>query len=171
MSFKRTILEIAKSIPKQQFTVEELRDLCERELPVMDTSKLHSKVYKTMWVLKKEGLLDCKVSEDSPRHNKWHLTSAGYSLLDSTSTDTEGLELIYKQGLQDLIDALRGKLSDFSAQLAILSSEVQQYHELSKEFPNLSPKLKSIFQDAKQRAVVYQGRIRAIENTLKEIEQ
>lgn len=171
MSFKRLVLEISKSIPKPQFTVEELRSLCERDFPTMDTSKLHAKVYKTMWVLKKEGLLDCLVSEESTRNNKWFLTADGHSLLDSANTEAESLELIHKQGLQDLIDALKGKLSDFSVQLAIISYEVQQYHDLSREFPNLSPKLKPIFQDAKQRAIVFEGRVKAIENTLKEIEQ
>ncbi|RWU08868.1 hypothetical protein EGC76_11010 [Pseudidiomarina gelatinasegens] len=171
MSFKRLVLEIATSIPTNEFTVEDVRKLCEPDFPTMKQSKLHSKVYKTMWALKKDGFLDCIASDLSPKSNIWSLTSSASTMHHKTDLVADSLKKIQEQGIQDLIDALKGKLSDFSAQLAILSSEIQQYHDLSKEFPKLSPKLKPIFQNAKQQAVIYQGRIQAIENTLNEIEQ
>jgi len=171
MSFKRSILELANSISTQEFTVEDIRKLVQEDFPRLKASDLHAKTYKAMWVLKKEGFFTCEPSGEGRRLKKWTLTSKACSVIESTSPEAQVSNVSHQEGMTDLISYLKGRLSDFSAQLAILSAEVQQYHDLSKEFPNLSPKLNTIFQEAKQKAVVYQGRMRAIENTLSEIER
>jgi len=60
------------------------------------------------------------------------------------------------------------KLSDYSTALASASAEAQEYQELSREFPELKQSLQSKFISAKERAVMYQGRLSAIENVLQD---
>lgn len=169
MSFRQAVIEAICTISDQDFSVNEVREICESSYPSMPYKKIHSNVYKYIWALTQEGYLECHVNEKNNRNNRYSITPVGYHKMglgvNEPSTQDEYPEPVIPEVKQRLLQ----RLSDYSAELAAHSAEVQEYQDLSHQFPQLTAILQSKYQAAKENALRLQGRVKALESAIEEL--
>uniref|UniRef100_UPI00404849E9 hypothetical protein n=1 Tax=Rheinheimera sp. TaxID=1869214 RepID=UPI00404849E9 len=166
MSVRKTLLALIQQHRLDNFTISDLKSLCTGLITATSSKQLGVKIYKQVWVLRQEGVLTVSKHPTEPQKNTYSLSDNGQKLAENLSTTETPAAIKTKPGLQ----ALQRKLSDYSSALASASAEAQEYQELSREFPELKQSLQSKFISAKERAVMYQGRLSAIENVLRDLD-
>jgi DNA-binding PadR family transcriptional regulator len=164
MSVRKTLLALIQQHQLDNFTISDLKSLCTDLIAATSSKQLGVKIYKQVWVLRQEGVLTASKHPTDPQKNTYSLSDNGQQLVETMSTAAIPSAIKTKPGLE----ALQRKLSDYSSALASASAEAQEYQELSREFPELKHSLQSKFMLAKERAVMYQGRLSAIESVLQD---
>lgn len=168
MSVRKTLLAIIHFHQLAQFTIGDLKNLSREKINANSPEQLSSKIYKQVWVLKNEGHLELHKHPADPQQNTYTITKSGMELIMSLKFDklAHPVTKTKSKGL----DSLNLKLSKYSSELARASAEAQEYQDLSQEHPELTESLQSKYVSAKERAVMYQGRLTAIENVLRDVE-
>ena len=164
MSVRKTLLALIHQHRLDNFTISDLKSLCTGLITATSSKHLGIKIYKQVWVLSQEGVLSVSKHPTEPQKNTYSLSDNGQQLAETMSTAAIPAATNIKP---DLV-ALQRKLNDYSTALASASAEAQEYQELSREFPELKHSLQSKFMSAKERAVLYQGRLSAIESVLQD---
>lgn len=172
MSVRKTLLSLIQKHQLNHFRINDLKELCRGVIPADSAEHFGNKIYKGVWNLKQEGILEVGKHPDDPKQNTYFLTRPGkelyQSVLPESASDVESLPA--QPSKKTHIESLKRKISDYSSALASASAEAQEYQELSREFPELKQCLQTKFMAAKERAVMYQGRLFAIENVLKDFD-
>ena len=164
MSVRKTLLALINQHELVDFTINDLKSLCINRISANSTKQLGIKIYKQVWILKQEGVLTVHKHPTLPQKNTYSLTDDGQHLIETISNAAMPAAIKTKPGLE----SLQRKLNDYSTALASASAEAQEYQELSRELPELKQSLQSKFMSAKERAVMYQGRLSAIESVLQD---
>uniref|UniRef100_UPI00404823EA hypothetical protein n=1 Tax=Rheinheimera sp. TaxID=1869214 RepID=UPI00404823EA len=164
MSVRKTLLAVINQHRLNNFTISDLKSLCTDYISANSSKQLGIKIYKQVWMLRQEGVLTVSKHPTEPQKNTYSLSDNGQQLVETMSTAAIPAATNIKP---DLV-ALQRKLNDYSTALASASAEAQEYQELSREFPELKHSLQSKFMSAKERAVMYQGRLSAIESVLQD---
>ncbi|WP_397471276.1 hypothetical protein [Rheinheimera sp.] len=168
MSVRKTLLAIIHHHQLTQFTIGELKLLSRGQISASSPEQLGTKIYKQVWVLKNEGHLELDKHPTEPQQNTYTLTKSGNDLILSMEFDKLAQPVSTAKSIG--LDSLNLKLSKYSSELASASAEAQEYQQLSKEHPELTASIQSKYVSAKERAAMYQGRLSAIENVLRDFE-
>lgn len=164
MSVRKTLLALIHQHRLDNFTTNDLKSICSGLIAATSSKQLGIKIYKQVWVLRQEGVLTVNKHPTEPQKNTYSLSDNGQQLVETMNSAA----VPTANNIRPDLVALQRKLNDYSTALASASAEAQEYQELTREFPELKHSLQSKFMSAKERAVMYQGRLSAIESVLQD---
>ena len=159
MSVRNTILALIKRHRMDNFTLNELKEHCKDNVRSKSKNHFNSLIYKTLWVMEKNGFLTSVQNPLSSNEKIYSLTEKGF-LVEEPSQETAKS--------QNSFESLSHRISDYSVSLAEASAEAQEYQDLSLKWPESKGFLEERYIEAKSRAAHFKGRLTAAENFLRE---
>lgn len=171
MSLRNILLWLINSHQLNNFLISDIKELCRGHVSSKTEEHFNRKVYKGIWSLTKQGILTMQRHSPDRQLNTYSLTAAGIAACSSILKEAHSYTptLDSSTDIAVNLELLKNKLSEYSAALAAASAEAQEYQELARELPELFTTLEAKFLVAKERAVMFQGRLAAIENVLKDL--
>jgi DNA-binding PadR family transcriptional regulator len=169
MSLRNTLLGLINLHLLHNFKICEIREIARKNISAKSEKHYSTKIYKGIWLLKREGLLAIVNHPSDPKKNTYSLTELGKSVIATTLKETVSYTPASQADNASKLEPLKNRLSEYSSALAAASAEAQEYQELARELPELFTSLEAKFLVAKERAVMFQGRLAAIENVLKDL--
>ncbi|MDP5032823.1 hypothetical protein [Paraglaciecola sp.] len=166
MSVRKILLGIIHQHQLVNFTINDLKLLSKDHISANSNKLLRTKIYKQVWLFLQEGILIVNKHPSEPQKNTYALNNNSQGLLKPINTVVT--QTFNATKIKSELETLQKKLGDYSSALASASAEAQEYLELSQELPELIHSLQSKFLSAKERAVMYQGRLSAVENVIRD---
>lgn len=166
MSVRKIIIDTIQRYKLSTFTLDELRKQIATREDVEYSASVEKGLYKNIWNMKKNGLLQLTKAQDSK---------------DNVYVVTEFLQELYLKLHEEknfsltapklFLEALNKKLNDYSIELATISAEIIEYKEILNAFPEQCAQLNRVHLAAQERAFQLRGRLLAVENIIKSYQQ
>lgn len=143
------------------FSVIELRDefIFLKDSPI-DPDEARKKVYRQILRFIKKGWLR---SEGSGRQKRYFQTDTFKSLNVEPKSGNVGTEMVSSHDYSVLVS----ECSQYKGELEIVLGEIDEYQSLKARFPELEPKLMTLFEEARERSAYLLGKVNGLTNVLK----
>ncbi|EGQ9883120.1 hypothetical protein QNE95_002928 [Vibrio vulnificus] len=143
------------------FSVIELRDefIVLKGSPI-DPDEARKKVYRQILRFIKKGWLRC---EGIGRQKRYFQTDTFKALSVEAKSGNVDIEITSKHDYS----VLASERNQYKGELEIVLGEIDEYQSLKARFPELEPKLDTLFDEARNRSAYLLGKINGLTNVLK----